>query len=423
MTDHTAARRVVVLGGGILGVSTAVHLVRGGAEVVLVTESALASGASGRSLSWLNSAGMRSGSYHLLRILGIDRYRTLFAADPGRDWLRFDGGLWWTTPDGAEATRARHAHEVANGYESHLVDGHGSESPPISGADADGGVPGGGDAGRRVSGVQANADADAGRQVSGVQADTGGRRVSGVRVGAGERLAIHNPGDGWVSLPHLIRELADELVRRGGRIVTGAGRCSVIVEDGRARGVRGADGTSWRGDAVVAACGAQTPAVLADLGVDLPDASPLSMLVITEPVETEVVTVLNTPRAAMRPNPGSTFAIDHSWYEEQITEHDDGSCSIDEKYVKELVAEASALLQGDVTLRAASWRLGRKPIPGDGEPVFGELESVPGCHVAFTHSGATLGLIAGELTAYEVLTGTGHPLLDDFRPGRFSRTG
>ncbi|MEU7739118.1 FAD-binding oxidoreductase [Nonomuraea sp. NPDC049158] len=374
MTDHTAARRVVVLGGGILGVSTAVHLVRGGAEVVLVTESELAGGASGRSLSWLNSAGIRSGSYHLLRILGIDRYRTLFAADPSRDWLRFDGGLWWTTPDGGEATRARHAHEVASGYESHLIG----------------------------------------------RADTSDR-VSGVQVGAG--LAIHNPGDGWVSLPHLIRELADELVRRGGRLVTGAGRCSVIVEDGRARGVRGADGTAWRGDAVVAACGAQTPAVLAELGVNLPDASPLSMLVITEPVETEVVTVLNTPRAAMRPNPGSTFAIDHSWYEEHITEHDDGSCSIDEKYVKELVAEASALLQGDVTLRAASWRLGRKPIPGDGDPVFGELESVPGCHVAFTHSGATLGLIAGELTAYEVLTGTRHPLLEDFRPGRFIRTG
>ncbi|MEU8142411.1 FAD-binding oxidoreductase [Nonomuraea sp. NPDC048901] len=289
-------------------------------------------------------------------------------------WLRFDGGLWWTTPDGAEATRARHAHEVARGYESHLIG----------------------------------------------RADTSDR-VSGVQVGAG--LAIHNPGDGWVSLPHLIRELADELVRRGGRLVTGAGRCSVLVEDGRARGVRGADGTSWRGDAVVAACGAQTPAVLAELGVDLPDASPLSMLVITEPVETEVVTVLNTPRAAMRPNPGSTFAIDHSWYEEHITEHANGSCSIDEKYVKELIAEASVLLQGDVTLRAASWRLGRKPIPADGEPVFGELESVPGCHVAFTHSGATLGLIAGELTAYEVLTGTGHPLLADFRPERFSRTG
>ncbi|MBT2233296.1 FAD-binding oxidoreductase [Nonomuraea sp. NEAU-A123] len=376
MTDQRAAQRVIVLGGGILGVSTAVHLVRGGAEVVLVTEAELASGASGRSLSWLNSAGTRPPSYHLLRLIGIDRYRTLFAADPAREWLRFDGGLWWTTPDGSEKTRARHAHEVANGYESHLVD-------------------------------RAHA----------------GRRTGGVQVGPSEHLAIHNAGEGWVSLPHLIQELADELVHRGGQIVTGAGHCSVTVQDGRARGVSSADGTSWRGDAVVVACGAQTSAVLADLGVDVPDGSPLSMLVITEPVRTEVTTVLNTPRAAMRPHPESRFAIDHSWYEEHIVEHEDGSCSIDEIYVKELVAEASALLDGDISLEAASWKLGRKPIPGDGQPVFGELEAVPGCHVAFTHSGATLGLIAGELTAYEVLTGVRHPLLKDFRPERFTQKG
>src|SRR5581483_5001989 len=49
--------------------------------------------------------------------------------------------------------------------------------------------------------------------------------------------------------------------------------------------------------------------------------------------------VLNTPRAAMRPNPGSTFAIDHSWYEERIVDHEDGSCSIDKTCVKELVDE------------------------------------------------------------------------------------
>ncbi|HEX9228669.1 MAG TPA: D-amino-acid oxidase, partial [Arthrobacter sp.] len=55
-----------------------------------------------------------------------------------------------------------------------------------------------------------------------------------------------------------------------------------------------------------------------------------------------------------------------------------------------------------------------------GEPVLGELGQVPGCFVAFTHSGATLGLIAGELLAGEILTGAKHPLLATFRPGRFS---
>ena len=65
--------------------------------------------------------------------------------------------------------------------------------------------------------------------------------------------------------------------------------------------------------------------------------------------------------------------------------------------VQELADEASKLIAGNPELKPASWKIGYKPIPGDGEPVLGELGQVPGCFVAFTHSGATLGLIAGEL--------------------------
>lgn len=88
--------------------------------------------------------------------------------------------------------------------------------------------------------------------------------------------------------------------------------------------------------------------------------------------------------------------------------------------VQELADEASKLIAGNPELKPASWKIGYKPIPGDGEPVLGELGQVPGCFVAFTHSGATLGLIAGELLAGEILTGKKHPMLATFRPGRFS---
>jgi glycine/D-amino acid oxidase-like deaminating enzyme len=64
--------------------------------------------------------------------------------------------------------------------------------------------------------------------------------------------------------------------------------------------------------------------------------------------------------------------------------------------------------------------MGPKPIPGDGEPVLGPLDGVPGCYVAFTHSGATLGLIAGELLADEVVNRRVHPILQPFSPSRFA---
>lgn len=371
-TGYAPAERVVVLGGGIIGVSTAAHLRRAGVPAVLVTEGELADGASGRSLSWLNSAGSRSAAYHALRMAGIDRYRTLFAADPTRPWLRFDGGLCWL-PSSADV-RSRHESEFAHAYESHLL------SPRVA-----------------------------------------ARRVPGVEPAAISEPAVHNPGEGWVSLPQLIEHLAAEFVRDGGEIVTGAGASTVRAGGRRAIGVRTGDGRDIDGDAVVVACGAQTPAMVAELGARIPDRSPPAMLVLTESTESGMPAVLNTPRVALRPNPGGTFALDHDWYEDRIVVSPDGEYTIDESIVQDLVAEASRLLATDAPLTAASWKLGPKPVPGDGEPVFGELADTAGCYVAFTHSGATLGLIAGELIAYELGTGAAHPMLAPFRPERFQR--
>ena len=50
-------RQITALTRGTLDVSTAVHVLRGGTAVTLITEGQLASGATGGSLSWLNPPG------------------------------------------------------------------------------------------------------------------------------------------------------------------------------------------------------------------------------------------------------------------------------------------------------------------------------------------------------------------------------
>ncbi|MBT2596646.1 FAD-binding oxidoreductase [Arthrobacter sp. ISL-72] len=373
MSSTASPKRVAIIGGGILGVSTAVHLLRQGASVVLLTERGLASEATGRSLSWLNSAGERSTPYHLLRLAGVDRYRTLFAADPGREWLQFGGGLMWNAAGQQAATEARHAYEKSVGYDSRLL-----APEEIAAA------------------------------------------TSGIDAAAVPDIAIFNPGEGWVSLPDLVEFLMEEFHARGGQLVLNAGKTSVTVHGGRATGVETAAGETYQADAVLVACGAATPSVVAPLGVEIPNGSPVSMLVLTKPVDHEVKAVMNTPRAAVRPNPRNTFALDHDWYEDHITEHPDGTFSIPDGVVQELADEASKLIAGNPDLKPASWKIGYKPIPGDGEPVLGELGQVPGCFVAFTHSGATLGLIAGELLSDEIMSGNKHPMLAAFRPDRFA---
>ncbi|MGY2079969.1 NAD(P)/FAD-dependent oxidoreductase [Modestobacter sp. SYSU DS0657] len=356
--------QVVVVGGGALGVSAAAHLADRGARVTLVTDGELAGGASGRSLSWLNSAGAFPAEYHRLRMAGLARYRALDVP-----WVRFDGGIRW-----GDGVRESYAHHREIGYPGEWL-------TPDEVTD-------------RTPGLDVAALPDDG--------------------------VVLNPGEGWVDLPSLIAHLARELVAAGGRVRTSAGRCQAVVEGGRVTGVRTGAGDVVPADAVLLATGAEVPAALAELGVVVPDATSNALLVRTPPVGHALRAVLNTPRVALRPAPGGSLVMDAAWSEEEVVRRDDGSFEVRDSTVQGLLTEASRLLAGHPALTAEAIGVGRKPIPGDGHPVLGAVPGVAGLHVAFTHSGATLALIAGELLAGEITDGEPSPLLAAFRPDRFA---
>lgn len=364
--------RIVVIGGGILGTSTAAHLVRGGAAVTLVTAGMLADGASGRSIAWLNSSGDRSADYHYLRMLALDRYRTWSARHPESSrYLRFDGAMKWAKP--GESLRGTFAFERAGGYDAVWIDR----------ADVPAFAP---------------------------EVDPGSVAAEG---------AVYNPGEGWVSLPDLIAVLASEARSGGATIIEHAGEARIDVDGGVATGVILGDGSRLPADGVVLATGPSVPAQLAALDVIVPDASPAAFVLFTEPVDADIRTVLNTPRVAVRPTPDGRLVLDAGWAERSIVVGDDGSIIVPQESVQGLLDEASKVLAGAPRLVADRIGAGWKPIPGDGEPVAG---AVPGIHrlfTLFTHSGATLGLILGELLAEEILTGRPSPVLAPFRIERF----
>lgn len=366
--------KVVVIGGGIFGVSSAVHLARLGIQTVLVNDGPLAGGASGRSLAWLNSARKRSAEYHRLRVIGIDRYRTLSARYPDAAWLRFDGGLTWDADDASNDIADVFAHEKTLGYDAQHL--------------------------------SANA----------VASVTPGIAASAVPP----QGAIFNPGEGWVDLPSLIELLIAEFVERGGQLVTDAGSAAVTVVDGRATGVTTTGGISFAADAVLLATGGDVPRMVAASGQHIADGTPIALLVRTKPVHLPLRAVLNTPRVAIRPTPDGALALDSAWSEEEVVINPDGTYGVRDSTVQGLLDEASKVLDGHPKLELESYAVGPKPIPGDGEPVFGRLKDIQGYYVAFSHSGATLGLIAGELLASEIATGNDHPLLANFRPRRFA---
>ena len=113
------------------------------------------------------------------------------------------------------------------------------------------------------------------------------------------------------------------------------------------------------------------------------------------------------------------LVLDADWAEKSIVIEPDGALTVPEASVQGLLEEGSRVLAGNPVLRAERVAAGLKPIPGDGEPVVGAVSAIDGLYTLFTHSGATLGLILGELVAEEVLTGRPSPVLDAFRLDRF----
>jgi glycine/D-amino acid oxidase-like deaminating enzyme len=111
--------------------------------------------------------------------------------------------------------------------------------------------------------------------------------------------------------------------------------------------------------------------------------------------------------------------MDSGWSERSLVVHESGRVEVPDGVVQALLAEASKVLAEHPALEVQRLGIGAKPIPGDGEPVFGYLPGAPNCYVAFTHSGATLGLIAGELIAREIVEGQRPDLLNGFGPDRF----
>ncbi|TIX20137.1 FAD-binding oxidoreductase, partial [Mesorhizobium sp.] len=313
MTASPKPRHVVVVGAGIFGISSALHLARLGFDVTIVNDGAPASGASGRSLSWLNSARRADTAYHRLRLAGIDRYRTLAATRPETaSWLRFDGGLTWDAGDEANQIASIWQLEQDVGYDALLL--------------------GPAEVGAVTPGVNASAISPQG--------------------------AIFNPGEGWVDVPSLIDLLLREFHARGGKFVQDAGRVRTDAAGGRARGVVIADGSLVEADAVLLAVGPATPAMLADIGIRIPDATPISLLLKTRPVKTTLRAVLNTPRVAVRPTPDGALVLDSAWSEEEVIANADGTYTIRDETVQGLLDEASAVLEGNPRLDLDSYGVG-----------------------------------------------------------------
>lgn len=219
---------VVVIGAGVLGLSTAHHLVRRGAGRVMVLDSGSpASGTSGAGAGFVGRwaagyLGFYGDDELLLEDYGIDFYTRLAETDPEIN-LRSNGSLYTAVSDDGLAA-----------FVEPIVD-H-PLTPPGT---------------RTLDPVE-------------VEAITGGLLSTGSVTGG-----VIQPGGIQISAGRVTRALAHRVAADGVEIRTDSRALGLVVDGSRVTGVRTADGSVAAANVVVA-CGAWTNDVLADVDRHLP---------------------------------------------------------------------------------------------------------------------------------------------------------
>ncbi|HWO63429.1 MAG TPA: FAD-dependent oxidoreductase [Umezawaea sp.] len=363
--------RVVVIGAGVYGAAVAASLTRRGARVTVVDSGRPAGGTSGATFSWTNSCGKEPRAYHDLSVAGMEAHRRLATLG---DWYHEGGNLEWADDDaGRKGLREKVAGVQAYGYEARWLD--------------------------RAEVLRLEPDMDP--------------------AALPEDEIAYFPREGWIEPTRLVGHLLAAAVSRGAEVVRGDAVTGVETGAGAVRAVRLASGREVEAKAVVNCAGPRAADVAAMVGLSLPMRNTHGVLVYTAPAAVWVSRVVHAPRVHLRPDGAGRLLLHSHDGDSAVRVSDTGDVTVDRSAVDDVLTAGRALYPGLDGTAVESVRVGERPIPGDGLPVLGRVEALPGFHFAVSHSGATLSVHAGDLVASEVLGEDQGGALAPFRFERF----
>ncbi len=356
-------QRVIVIGAGIIGASATYHLMKAGAEVVVVERAAAASGATAKSFGWINAAFAETDAYYRLRRAAMQAWRDLDIPLPSP--VRWHGALGWEVE--GDALTAQHAQLQARGYAARMLDRAAFAALEPEVADAP------------------------------------------------DRAMLWE-ADGAVD-PHAATEaLLSAAVALGAERLQGCEVRGFIHAGDRVTGVETSFGP-LAADMVVVAAGVGGEALLAEIGVRLPMANKIGLIVHTRPVRPVIRHIVLTPEIHFRQEADGRLIAGEIFSGGGPHE---GMIGRDPRGLAALILDRlRARLPAVDGITLGSLMLGLRPTPVDGLPVVGRARGIEGVYLAAMHSGITLGPLIGSLIAAEV-TGGDAPILSDFRPDRFN---
>lgn len=352
------AKRVIVIGSGIIGASVAYHLAKGGAEVTVLEAGETGGVATRASWAWINASWGNPEPYFRLRVRSIEHWHRMQSEIPSLA-VNWCGGLIWDIPpaelDAYAAERARWGHplrKVARG-EIHAIEPNLASVP---------------------------------------------------------EHAYFAPGEGMLEPVATARVLLDAARALGTDVLADTRVKWLAEEHGRVVGVMTDVGVIHADETVVAA-GADTARLLDSVGLTFRMSAPAGLLSHSRPAPRLLNGLVMTPGLHLRQTAEGRIVAGTDFAGADPEGNAEGLAA-------ELQAKVEAMVEGAEGLGLDFFTVGYRPTPADGFSAIGRPHGRTGLYLVVTHSGVTLAAGLGLFAAQELLTGGRDPLLATFSPDR-----
>lgn len=417
MTNHAPqVRSAIVVGAGLVGLSTAWFLQDQGVDVTVIDRTGVAAGS-----SWGNAGWISPGLVLPLPEPSVLGYGLKSMLDPSSALyvpLTFDPKLWaFLTRFAAHCTMKQWRHAMSSyvainrlafsAYDDLARGGVAAathEAPIMAAFEHD-------DQSKRLR-HELDLIGQLGQPV--VSNDLSGDEARRVVPQLSQRvsLVMQLSGQRFFDPGAFANALADAVRQRGGSVVSGV-TVAELTSDGTGATVVSDVGVAFHADAIVLATGAWLNVLAKDVGVrmrvqagrgysfSVPSESP-----VASPIYFPALRVACTPyRGGLRV--GGTM------------EFRSANAPLDPRRVDALVRVTTPMLRGvNWDAKSDTW-VGPRPVTSDGMPLIGP-SARPRTFIAGGHGmwGIALGPITGKLLAQEIVTGVRHDALHAFDPLR-----
>jgi len=352
------SRRIVIIGGGIVGAAIAYALTRRGASVTVLEAGQVGCGVTGQAFGWLHHTAPPDDPALKLRHAALEEYRRLEHDTGGHVSVDWCGALTWfkTTAE----TKAFIQQQTSLGLD--------------------------------VRGVVA-------------------AEFTTLEPGLIEPppLAAFAAREGAVNVPEVARRLMTLAQSLGANLITRRRATEILTQGWRVTGV--AVGTDTiPADTVILATGTQGATLVAPLGITLDiTASPaiLMRFLTRDPLLRRIVS--GPEFEARQAGPGSLVAAE----DYQDPDGENGPEAIAQRAL-DILRNA---LRGAHSLSLDTVQTGWRPIPTAGRPIIGRVPGYDDIHTAILHPAVTLAPLIGRLIADDILTGHQDPLLQSIQNG------